>query len=159
MNGSPDILYSQPQFAVRCLHVDDTCTYLCTTGHVLMYTGHQISQTASFCLLAHLELEHLLVYTQQRSKELTCLVSLASVQAEHPERRPLWITPLNEASTRRLVCTTLKPTLLPHPEFAALSKTAEFLSGFVSYEPLPKDQPPEYFVSAQSTLEWQVRHC
>ncbi len=56
-----------------------------------------------------------------------------------------------------MVCTTIRPTLLPHPEVATLSSTVAFFANFIAYEPLPDPKlPPEYLASPQSTVKWQV---
>ena len=87
------------------------------------------------------------------------LVKLEIVQqTKHPERPSLWIAPFNEAGERKMVCTTIRPTLLPHAEAASLSSTLAFLSDFITYEPLPDcELPPDYLASPQSTVKWQVR--
>ena len=78
-------------------------------------------------------------------------------QVKHPKRHSLWIAPLNEAGERKMVCTTIRPTLLPHPETATLASTLAFFSDFIAYEPLPDpDLPPDYLASPQSTAKWQV---
>ena len=79
------------------------------------------------------------------------------MQAEFPGRQPLWLMPLNECATARLVCTTIGPTLMPQPELADLRGIVGFVSDYVMYEPLSDPrQSPAHLASPQSTLRWQV---
>lgn len=69
----------------------------------------------------------------------------------------MWIAPLNEAGERKMVCTTIRPTLLPLSETATPSSTLAFFSDFITSEPLPDSElPPSHLASPQSTVKWQV---
>lgn len=79
------------------------------------------------------------------------------MQVSQSEKKPLWIMPLNEAGIRKLVCTTIQPTLLRYPEMATLSGAVELLSDIIDFEPLDQhNEPPKYLLSPDYTLKWQV---
>ena len=71
--------------------------------------------------------------------------------------RPLFLTPKNEAGVRKLVCTSLRPTLLPHTDLYDLPGIVQFVTSYFAYEPL--DNPvhyPDYLPSPSSVISWQV---
>ena len=74
--------------------------------------------------------------------------------------RPLFLTPKNEAGVRKLVCTTLRPTLLPHTDLYDLPGIAQFVASYFAYEPLTDPvHYPEYLPSPSSVISWQVSTC
>lgn len=73
--------------------------------------------------------------------------------------RPLFLTPKNEAGVRKLVCTTLRPTLLPHTDLYDLAGIVQFVASYFAYEPLANAvHYPEYLPSPSSVISWQVIH-
>lgn len=71
--------------------------------------------------------------------------------------RPLFLTPKNEAGVRKLVCTTLRPTLLPHTDLYDLPGIVQFVASYFAYEPLANPvHYPEYLPSPSSVISWQV---
>lgn len=60
----------------------------------------------------------------------------------------------NEFGVQKLVCSTLRPTLMPVPEIYDLYECASFLAGYNLYEPLdPPTEPPKYLFSPGLVLE------
>lgn len=75
----------------------------------------------------------------------------------YPDRRPLMLTPLNEAGVPKFVCTTLRPTQLPFKELYDLEACARFVAAYVHYEPLEiPTEVPEYLPSPAFTLKTRV---
>ena len=71
--------------------------------------------------------------------------------------RPLFLTPKNEAGVRKLACTTLRPTLLPHTDLYDLPGIVQFVASYFAYEPLANPvHYPEYLPSPSSVISWQV---
>jgi hypothetical protein len=54
----------------------------------------------------------------------------------YPQRRPLYLLPPNECGVPKLVCSTLRPTQLPHTELYDLPAAAQFVADFIAYEQL-----------------------
>uniref|UniRef100_A0A8C5QQA0 Dynein regulatory complex subunit 7 n=1 Tax=Leptobrachium leishanense TaxID=445787 RepID=A0A8C5QQA0_9ANUR len=78
----------------------------------------------------------------------------------YPDRQPLFLTPLNECGVEKLVCTTLRPTLLPQPELYYWDECARFVSEYLTMETLnpPQDLPPRLF-SSSTVLCKQQGNC
>ena len=73
-----------------------------------------------------------------------------------PSRR-LFITAPNEYGVQKLVTTTLRPTQLPYRELYDVQKCAEFVSGFLDYEPLEwPETVPTCLPSSTQVLKWSV---
>ncbi len=71
--------------------------------------------------------------------------------------RPLFLTPKNEAGVRKLVCTTLRPTLLPHTDLYDLPGIVQFVASYFAYEPLANPvHYPDFLPSPSSVISWQV---
>lgn len=71
--------------------------------------------------------------------------------------RPLFLTPKNEAGVRKLVCTTLRPTLLPHTDLYGLPGIVQFVASYFAYEPLANPvHYPDFLPSPSSVISWQV---
>ncbi|CAN0305472.1 unnamed protein product, partial [Hapterophycus canaliculatus] len=82
-----------------------------------------------------------------------CLEYIDNFRAQfhklYPGRRRLFLTAPNEYGVEKFVCTTLRPTLLPHREIYDLDKCSEFVSNFLHYEPLERPtEPPNMLPSA-----------
>ncbi|XP_063801875.1 dynein regulatory complex subunit 7 isoform X2 [Pseudophryne corroboree] len=74
----------------------------------------------------------------------------------YPDRKPLFICPLNECGVQKFVCTTMCPTLLPYPELYNWSECAHFVSEFLTMEPLdPPLELPRHLFSSHSVLRKQ----
>ncbi|XP_071973018.1 dynein regulatory complex subunit 7 isoform X2 [Engystomops pustulosus] len=103
-------------------------------------------------------------YTENSPQEKT-LLNLADNffrQYTHlyPDRKPLFMSPLNECGVEKFVCSTLRPTLLPYPELYHWDECAHFVSEFLTMEPLntPIELPRQLF-SSYSILRVQKGNC
>uniref|UniRef100_K3WB99 Dynein regulatory complex subunit 7 n=1 Tax=Globisporangium ultimum (strain ATCC 200006 / CBS 805.95 / DAOM BR144) TaxID=431595 RepID=K3WB99_GLOUD len=97
-------------------------------------------------------------YTSNCTKELLCLEYVANFQRQFeymfPARKPLYLFPPNEHGTPKLVCTTLRPTLLPYRDLYDAQALARFLAGVLEYEPLADPlSPPKCLPSPGFTLK------
>lgn len=54
----------------------------------------------------------------------------------YPHRRPLYLTPKNECSVHKLVCTTIRPSQLVYTELYDLEGCCSFVADFLAYEAL-----------------------
>ncbi|XP_076878344.1 dynein regulatory complex subunit 7 isoform X1 [Brachyhypopomus gauderio] len=63
----------------------------------------------------------------------------------YPDRKPLFLCPENECGVQKFVSTTLRPTLLPHPELYHWQGCASIVSDLLSLELLdpPTDLPKQ----------------
>ena len=100
-------------------------------------------------------------YTSHSAKELAMLEYVDAwtirFRALYPFRRPLFLTPKNEAGVRKLVCTSLRPTLLPHTDLYDLPGIAQFVASYFAYEALANSvHYPEHLPSPSSVISWQV---
>lgn len=97
-------------------------------------------------------------YRTNNSKEELCLEYVSNFvdqyQLIYKNRRVPYISADNEYGVKKLVCATLRPTLLPIPELYDMYECASFLAGFILYEPLePQNEPPKYLFSPARVLE------
>lgn len=77
-----------------------------------------------------------------------------------PNRRPLFLTALNEYGVLKFVPTTLRPTLLPYRQVYEAQQVATFIANFLDYEPLENPiAPPDTLPSPSQVLEWGVGDC
>ncbi|NXA73309.1 DRC7 protein, partial [Thryothorus ludovicianus] len=77
-----------------------------------------------------------------------------------PDRKPLFIHPLNECGVQKFVSTTLKPTLLPYPDMYYWSGCASFVSDYLIMEPLKCSIiPPSSLYSPTTILKYQRGNC
>lgn len=75
----------------------------------------------------------------------------------YPDRRPLLLTPANEAGTPKFVCTTLRPTLMPMRELYDMQACARFLATYIHYEPLEvPTEIPAVLPSPSFTIENRI---
>lgn len=75
----------------------------------------------------------------------------------YPHRRPLFLTPPNEAGVPKLVCTTLRPTEMPYPKLYNYDTAAHFISEFIKYEPLENPVKfPSCLPSPMTVISWQA---
>ena len=70
----------------------------------------------------------------------------------HPGQLPPCVSLLNEAGCQKAVCTTLRPTLLPHTQLYDLAGVAQFVAEFFTYEPLLQ---PHRWGRKAGTKGWQ----
>ncbi|KAG8437291.1 hypothetical protein GDO86_008119 [Hymenochirus boettgeri] len=78
----------------------------------------------------------------------------------YPERKPLFLCPLNECDVEKFVCTTMRPTLLPYSELYNWNQCAQFVCEYLTMEPLssPLELPHSLFSSA-TVLKRQSGNC
>ncbi|NWQ63427.1 DRC7 protein, partial [Neopipo cinnamomea] len=77
-----------------------------------------------------------------------------------PDRKPLFLHPVNECGVEKFVSTTLRPTLLPYPELYHWSGCASFVSNYLTMEPLkcPITLPSSLY-SPTTILKYQRGNC
>ncbi|NXT76105.1 DRC7 protein, partial [Zapornia atra] len=77
-----------------------------------------------------------------------------------PDRKPLFLHPVNECGVEKFVSTTLRPTLLPYPELYYWDGCASFVSDFLTMEPLKSPvTPPTSLYSPTTILKAQRGNC
>uniref|UniRef100_A0A8C8RNP4 Dynein regulatory complex subunit 7 n=1 Tax=Pelusios castaneus TaxID=367368 RepID=A0A8C8RNP4_9SAUR len=77
-----------------------------------------------------------------------------------PDREPLFLHPLNECGVEKFVSTTVRPTLQPYPELYNWDGCAQFVSDYLTMEPLPSPiTPPSCLPSPTTTLKYQQGNC
>nr|XP_048672599.1 dynein regulatory complex subunit 7 isoform X2 [Caretta caretta] len=59
-----------------------------------------------------------------------------------PDRQPLFLHPLNECGVEKFVSTTVRPTLQPYPELYNWDGCAQFVSDYLTMEPLSSPITP-----------------
>eukprot|EP00842_Homolaphlyctis_polyrhiza_P004040 jgi/Hompol1/4637/HPOL_001817-RA len=78
----------------------------------------------------------------------------------YPGRKELFLSPPNEFSLKKFVCTTIRATQLPYKELYDYRGCASFVADFVTYEPLdPPHELPKSLVSPTYTLKIQSGNC
>ena len=97
-------------------------------------------------------------YTSNSTREELCLEYVNSFRDQftsiYPKRIPPYIIAENECGVPKIVCTTVRPSLLPYSELYDYTECASFLAGFIHYEPLdPIGSPPLLLTSPNVTLE------
>ncbi|KAM7040577.1 dynein regulatory complex subunit 7 isoform 3-T3 [Acridotheres tristis] len=98
----------------------------------------------------------------QQEKELLQLADHFFQQYTHlcPDRKPLFIHPLNECGVQKFVSTTVKPTLLPFPDLYYWSGCASFVCDYLIMEPLKCPiTPPSSLYSPTTILKYQRGNC
>ncbi|NWR26957.1 DRC7 protein, partial [Tachuris rubrigastra] len=77
-----------------------------------------------------------------------------------PDRKPLFLHPVNECGVEKFVSTTLRPTLLPYPELYHWSGCASFVCNYLTMEPLKCPiTPPSSLYSPTTILKYQRGNC
>ncbi|NWU17521.1 DRC7 protein, partial [Cephalopterus ornatus] len=77
-----------------------------------------------------------------------------------PDRKPLFLHPVNECGVEKFVSTTLRPTLLPYTELYHWSGCASFVSNYLTMEPLKCPiTPPSSLYSSTTILKYQRGNC
>ncbi|NXP00256.1 DRC7 protein, partial [Certhia brachydactyla] len=77
-----------------------------------------------------------------------------------PDRKPLFIHPVNECGVQKFVSTTVRPTLLPYPDLYYWSGCASFVCDYLIMEPLKCPiTPPSSLYSPTTILKYQRGNC
>jgi len=81
-------------------------------------------------------------------------------QAAFPFRTRLFILPKNEYGVRKLVCTTLRKSLLPYRDVYDMQDLATFVCRYMQFEPLENDDEyPTTTPSPTQVLAWKTGDC
>ncbi|NXA25534.1 DRC7 protein, partial [Ibidorhyncha struthersii] len=77
-----------------------------------------------------------------------------------PDRKPLFLHPVNECGVEKFVSTTVRPTLLPYTELYHWDGCASFVSDYLTMEPLESPvTPPSSLYSPTTILKYQRGNC
>ncbi|NXO67492.1 DRC7 protein, partial [Phainopepla nitens] len=98
----------------------------------------------------------------QQEEELLQLADHFFQQYMHlcPDRKPLFIYPVNECGVQKFVSTTVRPTLLPFPDLYYWSGCASFVCDYLIMEPLKCPiTPPSSLYSPTTILKYQRGNC
>ncbi|CAD5124122.1 DgyrCDS12424 [Dimorphilus gyrociliatus] len=103
-------------------------------------------------------------YRVNTNKEKLCLLYAASYTRQYAQmyakRKPLLLKPINECGVEKLVCTTIKPTLLPYKPLYDWKGAAEFVADYLDFVTLdPEHEPPKRLRSPTTILEFQRANC
>ncbi|NXJ95996.1 DRC7 protein, partial [Corythaixoides concolor] len=77
-----------------------------------------------------------------------------------PDRKPLFLHPVNECGMEKFVSTTLRRAVLPYPELYHWDGCASFVSDHLTMEPLKSPiTPPTSLYSPTTILKYQRGNC
>ncbi|NXO55759.1 DRC7 protein, partial [Aramus guarauna] len=77
-----------------------------------------------------------------------------------PDRKPLFLHPVNECGVEKFVSTTMRPTLLPYTELYHWDGCASFVSDYLTMESLKSPiAPPSSLYSPTTILKYQRGNC
>ncbi|XP_068267382.1 dynein regulatory complex subunit 7 isoform X1 [Nyctibius grandis] len=77
-----------------------------------------------------------------------------------PDRKPLFLHPVNECGVEKFVSTTVRSTLLPYAELYDWDGCASFVSDYLTMEPLKSPiTPPSSLYSPTTILKYQRGNC
>ncbi|KAM6123728.1 dynein regulatory complex subunit 7 [Phoenicopterus ruber ruber] len=77
-----------------------------------------------------------------------------------PDRKLLFLHPVNECGVEKFVSTTVRPALLPHTELYYWDGCASFVSDYLTMEPLESPvTPPSLLYSPTTILKYQRGNC
>ncbi|XP_010581391.1 PREDICTED: coiled-coil domain-containing protein lobo homolog [Haliaeetus leucocephalus] len=77
-----------------------------------------------------------------------------------PDRKLLFLHPVNECGVEKFVSTTIRPTLLPYTELYHWDGCASFVSDYLTMEPLKSPiTPPSSLYSPTTILKYQKGNC
>ncbi|NXT89727.1 DRC7 protein, partial [Anhinga rufa] len=97
-----------------------------------------------------------------KEKKLLCIADHFLRQYTHlcPDRKPLFLHPVNECGVEKFVSTTVRPTLLPYTELYHWDGCASFVSDYLTMEPLkcPISLPSSLY-SPTTILKYQRGNC
>ncbi|XP_028814113.1 dynein regulatory complex subunit 7 isoform X2 [Denticeps clupeoides] len=99
-------------------------------------------------------------YRENSSKEMLIQALAEKLSSQHPNRRPLLLSPPNEYGVQKFVSTTLRNSLLPHPQLYHWADAASFVSDYLSLVPLDTpSQLPKVLYSPTLVLKTQRGTC
>ncbi|KAM9269024.1 dynein regulatory complex subunit 7-like [Cariama cristata] len=77
-----------------------------------------------------------------------------------PDRKPLFLHPVNECGVEKFVSTMVRPTLLPYPELYDWDGCASFVSNYLTMEPLKSPVTlPSSLYSPTTILKYRRGNC
>ncbi|XP_071899771.1 dynein regulatory complex subunit 7 isoform X6 [Anas platyrhynchos] len=77
-----------------------------------------------------------------------------------PDRKPLFLYPVNECGVKKFVSTTVRPTLLPYTELYHWDGCASFVCDYLTMKPLKSPlTPPSSLYSPTTILKYQRGNC
>ncbi|XP_032848732.2 dynein regulatory complex subunit 7 isoform X3 [Tyto alba] len=97
-----------------------------------------------------------------KEKKLLCIADHFLQQYSHlcPDRKPLFLHPVNECGVEKFVSTTVRPTLLPYTELYHWDGCASFVSDYLTMELLKSPiTPPSSLYSPTTILKYQRGNC
>uniref|UniRef100_A0A8B9ZDY0 Dynein regulatory complex subunit 7 n=1 Tax=Anas platyrhynchos TaxID=8839 RepID=A0A8B9ZDY0_ANAPL len=97
-----------------------------------------------------------------REKKLLRIADHYLQQYTHlcPDRKPLFLYPVNECGVKKFVSTTVRPTLLPYTELYHWDGCASFVCDYLTMEPLKSPlTPPSSLYSPTTILKYQRGNC
>nr|XP_047924905.1 dynein regulatory complex subunit 7 isoform X4 [Anser cygnoides] len=97
-----------------------------------------------------------------REKKLLRIADHYLQQYTHlcPDRKPLFLYPVNECGIKKFVSTTVRPTLLPYTELYHWDGCASFVCDYLTMEPLKSPLiPPSLLYSPTTILKYQRGNC
>ncbi|CAL8263433.1 unnamed protein product [Merluccius merluccius] len=97
-----------------------------------------------------------------QEKQLLVIADNFSSQYSHifPDRKPLFLCPLNECGVKKFVSTTLRRTMLPYSGLYDWESCASFVADHLVLQTLdPPIEPPHYLFSPTLVLETQRGTC
>ncbi|XP_043937261.1 dynein regulatory complex subunit 7 isoform X2 [Protopterus annectens] len=105
-----------------------------------------------------------LSYRENSHKEKLLLAFAENFRKQYAhlyrDRKVLFLTPLNECSVEKFVSTTIHPSLLSHSELYSWDACSQFVSDFLTMQPLdPPINPPQYLFSPITVLKQQQGNC
>ena len=101
-------------------------------------------------------------FSTNSNKEDLVLEYVANFEAQFNEMMPgrtgrVLFSPYNECDVRKFICTTVRPTELPHRDLYHAPACAQFVANLLAYEPLePPTEVPDRVPSPLSVLQWRV---
>jgi len=103
-------------------------------------------------------------YTSNTEKEKTILSYCQNFHRQfvhlYRDRRPVLLSPPNEFSVEKFICTTIRPSLLPYKELYDYYGCAEFVADYLNFEPLnPAIDLPAIIPSSTTVLRKQKGNC
>ncbi|XP_072278788.1 dynein regulatory complex subunit 7 [Pyxicephalus adspersus] len=139
---------------------EELCNIQEDLSHITVIEGSRVQEPD-----AHWDYKSLPSSYSSHSKKEQTLLGLANNflrQYSHlyPDRKPLFMCPLNECGLEKFVCTTLHPTLLPYCDLYDWEECARFLAEYLSMEPInPPTELPRQLFSSSSVLQRQKGNC
>ncbi|KAH9491420.1 Dynein regulatory complex subunit 7 [Bulinus truncatus] len=103
-------------------------------------------------------------YKDNLPKELMVLQYAESFRRQYVhlyrDRKPLFLSPVNECNIEKFVCTTIRPCQLPFKELYTWDGAAEFVSDYLNFETLePPFELPLQLISPATVLQRQKGNC